>query len=76
MRGLTVELDERVIESGNIFEGKPFDLARLDPAPAARSGGALRNPFRPSWGEPYKQVVARMWAAVLDAREEARVTRR
>ena len=39
VRGLSVELDERVIESGNIFEGKPFDLARLDPDASRRSGG-------------------------------------
>ena len=32
---------------------------------------ALRNPFTPSWGEPYKDVVARMWPAVLDARAAA-----
>ncbi len=69
-RGLTVELDERVIESGNIFEGKPFDI----------QGSLLRkpevwkhlwNPFRPSWGEPYQQIVDRMWSAVTDAREVA-----
>ena len=69
-RGLTVELDERVIESGNIFEGKPFDLrdSILRQPEVWRS---LWNPFRPSWGEPYKEVVARMWPAVLDAREAA-----
>jgi broad specificity phosphatase PhoE len=69
-RGVSVQIDERVIESSNIFEGKPFDI----------SGSILRqphvwrslwNPFRPSWGEPYKQVIARMWPAVLDAREAA-----
>jgi broad specificity phosphatase PhoE len=31
----------------------------------------LWNPFRPSWGEPYKQLVARMMAAVHDARDAA-----
>ena len=69
-RGLTVRLDDRVIESGNIFEGRAFDLG----------GSVLRrpeiwkhmwNPFRPSWGEPYKEVVGRMWPAVLEARAEA-----
>ena len=49
-RGLTVELDERVIESSNIFEGKPFDLARLDPAPAAGLAAAV---------EPVPPVVGR-----------------
>jgi broad specificity phosphatase PhoE len=70
VRGLTVELDERVIESGNIFEGKPFDLGDsiLRQPHVWR---ALWNPFKPSWGEPYKDVVARMWPALLDARAAA-----
>jgi broad specificity phosphatase PhoE len=69
-RGLTVQLDERVIESSNIFEGKPFDL-RGSILTQPKVWLALRNPFRPSWGEPYKQVVARMWSAVRDARTAA-----
>jgi broad specificity phosphatase PhoE len=32
----------------------------------------LYNPFKPSWGEPYKEVVGRMMAAVYDARDAAR----
>ncbi len=70
VRGLSVELDERVIESGNIFEGKPFDL-RESILRQPHVWRALWNPFRPSWGEPYKQVVGRMWPAVMDAREQA-----
>ncbi len=31
----------------------------------------LRNPFRPSWGEPYPEVVARMRLAMRDAAEHA-----
>jgi len=69
-RGLTVELDERVIESGNIFEGQHFDL-RDSILRRPQVWRSLWNPFRPSWGEPYKQVVARMWLAVLEAREIA-----
>ncbi len=69
-RGLTVQLDERVIESGNIFEGRRFDLqdSILRQPQVWR---ALWNPFKPSWGEPYKEVVNRMWPAVLDARTAA-----
>jgi len=70
VRGLTVELDDRVIESGNIFEGEPFDL-RDSILRRPKIWWALRNPLVPSWGEPYKQVVARMWPAVLDARAAA-----
>jgi broad specificity phosphatase PhoE len=31
----------------------------------------LVNPFRPSWGEPFTQVAARMAAALADARRAA-----
>ena len=68
--GLEMVTDERVIESTNVFEGKPFaggNNALKDP----RNWRYLWNPFRPSWGEPYKQVVARMMSAVHDARIEA-----
>jgi broad specificity phosphatase PhoE len=70
VRGLTVELDERVIESGNVFEGQPFDL-RDSILRRPKIWWALRNPFLPSWGEPYQQVVTRMWAALEDARARA-----
>ncbi|RLV50496.1 histidine phosphatase family protein [Nocardioides mangrovicus] len=67
VRALELGTDERLIESGNVFEGKPFALGDgvlLNP-PAWRY---LWNPFKPSWGEPYREVAHRMWAAVLDAR--------
>jgi broad specificity phosphatase PhoE len=31
----------------------------------------FRNPFRPSWGEPYVEIAARMLAAVRAARDAA-----
>ena len=70
-RGLEITTDPRVIESTNVFEGKRFgvgDSALRRPS----TWRHLWNPFKPSWGEPYKQVVARMMAAVDDAREAAR----
>ncbi|MDF9716735.1 histidine phosphatase family protein [Nocardioides sp. ChNu-153] len=69
-RGLEVLTDARVIESTNKFEGERFaqgDNALRDP----RTWRHLWNPFRPSWGEPYKEVAARMLAAVHDARDAA-----
>ena len=68
--GLDVVTDDRVIESTNIFEGKRFaggQNALKDP----RTWRHLWNPFKPSWGEPYKDVVKRMMGAVHDAREAA-----
>jgi broad specificity phosphatase PhoE len=70
-RGLTPVVDPRVIESGNVFEGKRFghgENALRKPSTWIH----LRNPWRPSWGEPYKEVAARMLAAIHDAREAAR----
>lgn len=69
-RGVEVTTDERIIESENVFAGRPFSLR----AGVLRRPGTwkhLWNPFRPSWGEPYKQVAARMMAAVTEAREAA-----
>ena len=70
VRGLTVELDARVIESANIFEGKPF---RVFPSIMRKPKvwAKMWNPFRPSWGEPYTEIRARMWSAIEDAREAA-----
>ncbi|GCD89680.1 histidine phosphatase family protein [Nocardioides sp. LS1] len=69
-RGLQIVTDPRVIESTNVFEGKRFgkgDNALKSPA----TWRHLWNPFKPSWGEPYKDIAARMMAAVHDAREAA-----
>ncbi len=68
--GLEVDLDERVIESTSKFEGLSFrggPKALLHP----KHWWHLRNPFGPSWGEPYREIVARMMDAVHDAREAA-----
>jgi broad specificity phosphatase PhoE len=68
---LEVTTDERLIEAANVFEGLTFGVG----------DGSLRrpahwrylvNPFRPSWGEPYSELAARVLAAVASAREVAR----
>jgi broad specificity phosphatase PhoE len=68
--GLTPQPDERLIEPWNAFEGKNFGAgtgALRDPA----TWWAVRNPLRPSWGEPYEDVAGRMLAAAADARDAA-----
>lgn len=68
--GLDVGCDERLIEAGNHFQGLTFgvgDGALHHP----RHWWHLRNPFRPSWGEPYEAQAARMLAAAADAAEKA-----
>ena len=69
--GLEVEVDERLIEPWNYFEGARFDVG----AAALRrpdSWPRLTNPFRPSWGEPYTDIAKRMHSVMADAAREAR----
>jgi len=68
--GLPVGTDERLIESLNLFEGKRFaagDGALRDP----RNWWKLRNPITPSWGEAYRDIAQRMFAALQSARVAA-----
>jgi broad specificity phosphatase PhoE len=69
--GLPLASDERLIEADNIFQGKTFGVG----------DGALRkpenwkylvNPFKPSWGEPYVDIVVRMMQALESAKDQAR----
>ena len=67
---LEINTDERLIEAGNIFEGKKFELGSgvlRHPA----SWWHLRNPAKPSWGEPYSEQIERMLAAIFSARDAA-----
>lgn len=68
--GLEVVVDRRLIEAANHFEGLEFGVG----------DGSLRrpahwrflwNPFRPSWGEAYREQVARMLAGITAARDAA-----
>ncbi|RKN09790.1 histidine phosphatase family protein [Streptomyces radicis] len=68
---LPTATDERLIEAANAFQGKAFgvgDGALRKPA----NWPLLRNPFKPSWGEPYVDQVVRMTAALAAARDAAR----
>lgn len=71
MLGLDVATDERLIEAGNVLEGRRLAGAGvrdlLDPAVL----GHLYNPFRPSWGEPFAEQRDRMVAAIIAARGAA-----
>jgi broad specificity phosphatase PhoE len=65
--GLEVSTDDRLIEAANVFEGAK---ALEDGAwKAPENWKHLRNPFEPSWGEPYSELAARMLAAVEDVRD-------
>ncbi|WP_300606562.1 histidine phosphatase family protein [Trebonia sp.] len=66
---LRVVTDERLIESGNVLEGRAVSLAGLALNPV--NWRYLWNPFLPSWGEPYTHVAARMSAVIERARQAA-----
>lgn len=58
--GVAVSIDERLNEGLNTFQGTRMSLGRVlgDPATWA----SFRNPWTPSWGEPYREISARMMA--------------
>lgn len=69
--GLTVDVDRRLIEPANHFEGMTFgvgDGALYHP----RHWRYLYNPFSPSWGEPYRSIAKRMLLVAGAARDAAR----
>lgn len=68
--GLEVGLDPLLIEADNVFEGQRVSVGD-GVLRQPRTWKHLYNPFRPSWGEPYAQVAARMGAAVDAARAMA-----
>lgn len=66
LSGHAVQLDERLIEGANRFEGGRMRGAQgqlRDP----KNWWLLRNPWQPSWGEPYVDIVRRMRAAMDSA---------
>jgi broad specificity phosphatase PhoE len=69
-KGLDVVTDDRVVESTNVFEGERF-AGGVGVLRQPRTWKYLWNPVRPSWGEPYKELVERMMAAVHEARDVA-----
>jgi broad specificity phosphatase PhoE len=69
--GIDVRIDERLVEPWNHFEGQVFGVGS-GALHHPRDWPALRNPFKPSWGEPYTSIAARMRAAMDDAARAAR----
>ncbi|MER7500770.1 histidine phosphatase family protein [Nonomuraea pusilla] len=69
--GLDVVTDERLIEARNQLQGRPVGqgLAILRDW---RNYRYFWNPMRPSWGEPYPEIVRRMRLMIDDARAAAR----
>ena len=65
--GRAVTTDDRLIEAANELEGRQVAGGKgLFTNPA--NWKYFRNPIRPSWGEPYAQIAARVLAAAHHAR--------
>ncbi len=68
--GVAITTDERLIESGTTLEGAGRSIAAFVRAP--RHWWALRNPWKPSWGETFGDIRIRMLGAISEAVEMAR----
>ena len=64
--GLAPTTDPRLIEAGNAFEGVAVNRNRWVLARPTLWSSYV-NPLRPSWGEPYREIVERMRGAVVSA---------
>lgn len=67
---LPVTTDGRVIEAENRLEGRQVSAANLVRG-GPRSWWLFRNALKPTWGEPYAEIVARMRLALKDAADAA-----
>jgi len=63
--GLAIEVDERLNEGMNVFQGTRLSFGRVLSEPSLWP--ALRNPWKPSWGEAFRDISTR----VLDVADEA-----
>jgi len=59
--GLQIHTDDRVIEAENKLQGLAKVATHLK---SPKYWPLLKNPFKPSWGEPYAQQVTRMREAM------------
>ena len=69
--GLTITTNDELIEADNVFEGLKVSVGG-GALGKPRHWPKLRDPFTPSWGEPYIQLAHRMLAAATTARDAAR----
>jgi len=61
-----IDTEPRIIEADNIYAGEKLPSGVKDFL-HPRNWWRLRNPWKPSWGEPYTEQADRMWAAIRDA---------
>ena len=67
VHNLPIGLDDRLLEATNVFEGQRVSVGD-GVLRQPRTWIHLRNPMKPSWGEPYRDVAARMASVIENAR--------
>ncbi|MFI7617724.1 histidine phosphatase family protein [Nonomuraea terrae] len=70
--GLDIRQDARLIEAGNLLQGRLATDGGMALLRDWRNYRYFWNPLRPSWGEPYPVIVRRMKSVIDDVRAEAR----
>ena len=68
--GLEVRQHDDLLEATSRLEGRDYDVS-LTILTRPSAWRFLINPMRPSWGEPYTQVLERMTRAIAHATDEA-----
>ncbi|MDR1768220.1 MAG: histidine phosphatase family protein [Propionibacteriaceae bacterium] len=66
--GLEIHTDPRVTEAANLFQGQSFGRYNQNLLRPSNFKHLL-NPLRPSWGESYLGIAARMGQAIAEAAE-------
>ena len=64
--GLDAKTNEDLIEPWNVFEGRKLSFSNVVARP--HWWWRFRNPARPSWGEPFRDIISRMEEAINTAK--------
>ncbi|KQO46447.1 MULTISPECIES: histidine phosphatase family protein [unclassified Frigoribacterium] len=65
--GLETQVDERLVEPSNKYEGRRSDFSIAKQLKVPAEWPWIVNPLKPSWGEAYVSIAARMLSAIDEA---------
>lgn len=63
--GIDAKTNENLIEPYNVFEGRKLSVKAIATKP--HWWWHFRNPAKPAWGESFKEIIARMHSAIIQA---------
>jgi broad specificity phosphatase PhoE len=67
--GIDAKTNENLIEPYNVFEGRKLSVKAIATKP--HWWWHFRNPAKPAWGESFKEIIARMHSAIIQASDSA-----